>query len=320
MADTYPDRVRSLIYVDPSFRSPEPAPAGSAAVWSFLTAILTQPGWPDEQLGDFLHPERFPDWPDSLPGADAISRVPTRPPFGTEGQRRRRPARRGRTRWKTRSAGARRLGTAGPGVPYEESAALLDAMPRARLVTVDDSGHLPQWEQPAVFNAALLAFLRALNERPPHEDRRLRMRHCRPAATSHRRGPGWRRERAAWAGDAEGGAPFVEADPSRPDRVVGFDVDIAVADRARSRPCAPVRHGHVHVDRSVDYTWRRGHRPERHRGYRRTTRPLAVTVPYYEFREVLAVRDADADRLRTLEDFAGGAWRRSEARSRTRFF
>ena len=64
MADKYPDRVRSLIYVDPSFRSPEPAPAGSAAVWSFLTAILTQPGWPDEQLGDFLHPERFPDWPD----------------------------------------------------------------------------------------------------------------------------------------------------------------------------------------------------------------------------------------------------------------
>ena len=27
-----------------------------------------------------------------------------------------------------------------------------------------------------------------------------------------------------WAGDAEGGAPFVEADPSHPDQVVGFDV------------------------------------------------------------------------------------------------
>ena len=30
-----------------------------------------------------------------------------------------------------------------------------------------------------------------------------------------------------WAGDPEGGAPFVEADPRQPDRLVGFDVEIA---------------------------------------------------------------------------------------------
>src|SRR5262245_44162760 len=30
-----------------------------------------------------------------------------------------------------------------------------------------------------------------------------------------------------WGGDAEGGSPFVEADPSDPTRVVGFEVDIA---------------------------------------------------------------------------------------------
>ena len=30
-----------------------------------------------------------------------------------------------------------------------------------------------------------------------------------------------------WAGDSEGGAPFVEADPSHPDRQVGFDVEVA---------------------------------------------------------------------------------------------
>ena len=28
-----------------------------------------------------------------------------------------------------------------------------------------------------------------------------------------------------WGGDAEGGAPFVEADPADPTRVVGFDVE-----------------------------------------------------------------------------------------------
>ena len=30
-----------------------------------------------------------------------------------------------------------------------------------------------------------------------------------------------------WAGDAEGGAPYVEADPADPTTVVGFDVEIA---------------------------------------------------------------------------------------------
>ena len=53
-----------------------------------------------------------------------------------------------------------------------------------------------------------------------------------------------------WAGDPEGGAPFVEADPSHPDEVVGFDVEIAGAARARPRPHAGVRQRHVHVDRS----------------------------------------------------------------------
>ena len=30
-----------------------------------------------------------------------------------------------------------------------------------------------------------------------------------------------------WGGDAEGGAPFVEADPADPSRVRGFDVEVA---------------------------------------------------------------------------------------------
>ena len=30
-----------------------------------------------------------------------------------------------------------------------------------------------------------------------------------------------------WAGDPEGGAPFVEADPADPNKVAGFDVEIA---------------------------------------------------------------------------------------------
>ena len=30
-----------------------------------------------------------------------------------------------------------------------------------------------------------------------------------------------------WGGDSEGGAPFVEADPTDPAKMVGFDVEIA---------------------------------------------------------------------------------------------
>ena len=166
VADRHPDRVASLIYVDPSFRSPETAPAGSAAVWSFLTAILTEPGWPDEQLSDFLHPERFPDWPDRyrvqmqyrgfrrarLSELKANAAVDQREEVARVGKHDRPVL----VVW----------GRQDPVVPYEESAALLDAMPRARLVTVDDAGHLPQWEQPAVFNAALMTFLRAIHATP----------------------------------------------------------------------------------------------------------------------------------------------------------
>ena len=33
-------------------------------------------------------------------------------------------------------------------------------MPRARLVPVEEAGHLPQWERPDVVHPALIAFLR----------------------------------------------------------------------------------------------------------------------------------------------------------------
>ena len=45
---------------------------------------------------------------------------------------------------------------------------------------------------------------------------------------------------------------------------------------------------------------------------------LAVTVPYYEFREVLSVRDADASRLTSLADLRGKTVATLEGRSPTR--
>jgi polar amino acid transport system substrate-binding protein len=108
-----------------------------------------------------------------------------------------------------------------------------------------------------------------------------------------------------WAGDPEGGAPFVEADPARPDRLVGFDVEMAalIASGLGRTP----EFVNVRFD-SIDQSVARGDADIGLSGIedtpaRRTT--MAVTLPYYEFREVLSVRDADADRFKSLADLRG---------------
>ena len=108
-----------------------------------------------------------------------------------------------------------------------------------------------------------------------------------------------------WAGDPEGGAPFVEADPARPDRLVGFDVEMAalIASGLGRTP----EFVNVRFD-SIDQSVARGDAVIGLSGIedtpaRRTA--MAVTLPYYEFREVLSVRDADADRFKSLADLRG---------------
>jgi polar amino acid transport system substrate-binding protein len=108
-----------------------------------------------------------------------------------------------------------------------------------------------------------------------------------------------------WAGDAEGGAPYVEADPADPTRVVGFDVDLAgLIARGLGREPRFVEVAFASIDQSIA----RGDAeiglsgiedtPARRASY-------AVTVPYYQFREVLSVRSADAGQFRTLADLRG---------------
>ncbi len=108
-----------------------------------------------------------------------------------------------------------------------------------------------------------------------------------------------------WAGDAEGGAPFVEADPSHPETVAGFDVDIAnLLARTLGRPPQFVMITFTSIDQSIE----RGDAEIGLSGIedtatRRAT--LSPTIPYYEFREVLSVRTSDASRFRTLADLRG---------------
>jgi polar amino acid transport system substrate-binding protein len=108
-----------------------------------------------------------------------------------------------------------------------------------------------------------------------------------------------------WGGDAEGGAPFVEADPSDPRKLVGFDVEIAeLIARELGRQPQFVQVAFASLDQSAargdfdiglsgieDTPGRRG--------------AVAASIPYYRFKEVLTVRASDRERYRTLADLRG---------------
>jgi pimeloyl-ACP methyl ester carboxylesterase len=161
-ADKYPDRVRSLVYFDPSIRRPyglslfEHMPL----VWSYFTVLLDERFWADDQLGDFLHPERFPDWPARY-----------REQMQFKGFRRSRLLEVATNAGQDQSDQLRRVGQhprpvlviwgkQDKNVPFEESEFMMDSLPQAHLVPVDQSGHLPQWEQPDIVNTELINFLR----------------------------------------------------------------------------------------------------------------------------------------------------------------
>src|SRR6186997_916756 len=101
-----------------------------------------------------------------------------------------------------------------------------------------------------------------------------------------------------WAGDAEGGAPYVEADPADPSGVVGFDVEVAqLIAKGLGREPRFVEITFASIDQSIA----RGDADIGLSGIEDTTArrsAYAVTVPYYQFREVLSVRSADAGRFR----------------------
>jgi polar amino acid transport system substrate-binding protein len=108
-----------------------------------------------------------------------------------------------------------------------------------------------------------------------------------------------------WGGDAEGGAPFVEADPADPSKLRGFDVEIAaLVARKLGRTPAFVQVAFQSLDQSAA----RGDFDLGLSGIEDTPSrraALAATVPYFEFREVLTVRAADAARFHGLADLRG---------------
>jgi polar amino acid transport system substrate-binding protein len=109
-----------------------------------------------------------------------------------------------------------------------------------------------------------------------------------------------------WGGDAEGGAPFVEADPADPSRVRGFDVEVAdrIARGLGRRGAQFLQVQWSNIDQSVE----RGDFVIGLSGVEDTPARRArhaVTLPYFEFREVLAVRPEDARRIHGLAELRG---------------
>jgi polar amino acid transport system substrate-binding protein len=108
-----------------------------------------------------------------------------------------------------------------------------------------------------------------------------------------------------WGGDAEGGAPFVEADPQDPSKVRGFDVEIAqIMAAGLGRTAQFTQVAWASIAQSVE----RGDFDVGLSGVEDTPAlraRFAVSLPYFEFRQVLAVRAADSSRYHTLADLRG---------------
>jgi polar amino acid transport system substrate-binding protein len=108
-----------------------------------------------------------------------------------------------------------------------------------------------------------------------------------------------------WGGDQEGGAPYVQADPRDPSRMVGFDADLAalIAHDLGRRP------EFVQLTfQSLDQSALRGDFDIALSGIENTParrRAVPTSIPYYEFREVLTIRTSDRARFRALADLAG---------------
>ena len=108
-----------------------------------------------------------------------------------------------------------------------------------------------------------------------------------------------------WGADAEGGAPLVEADPRNPSQMVGFDVEIAgLIARALGRRPQFVQVAFTSLDQSAlrgDFDIGLGGIEDS--AARRQV--LGVSVPYFQFREVLTVRIADRKRFQSMASLRG---------------
>ena len=161
-APTHPQRIRTLNLIDPSNARPTiPWQLQVPLLGPYLFQVAAVPTMADNQATDFLHPERFPGWAERY-----------RPQMAFHGF--------GRALYRSRmqltqvdfDAMYATIAKAGlpvqliwgkqdPTIPVAQSAHIRRAIPAVEYTEIDQSGHLPQMEQAAVFNQRTLAFLNA---------------------------------------------------------------------------------------------------------------------------------------------------------------
>ncbi len=161
-ASTHPQRIRTLNLVDPSNSAPQlPWQMRAPLLGPYLFQTGAVPGMADNQSSDFLHPEQFPGWSERY-----------RPQMQYHGF--------GRALYRSRVAlshenfdalyaAIARAGTPvhlvwgkqDPTIPVAQSAHIRNAIPSVTYREIDQSGHLPQMEQAALFNHDMLSYLAA---------------------------------------------------------------------------------------------------------------------------------------------------------------
>ena len=162
-ADRHPDRVRSLVLVDPAFgnRQAVPFPLGVPAVGEYVMTTVASQKMAPGQLTDFLHPELHPDW---------VSRYRVQMQYKGflramlatyRGDVGRRPAASFTTLTHSQIPILLIWGKEDHTVPYLRSDTVRAAFPRAEFHPIDSAAHLPQIEQAAVVDSILVRFLRA---------------------------------------------------------------------------------------------------------------------------------------------------------------
>jgi len=164
-ADHHPERVRSLIYIDPVFNTGRQLPPEERSAWAWNVYMVFRGGTDSMatgQLFDFFHPERHPDWPiryrvqQQFRGSrEALRRtraaIAVAPHQAEEIRKVGRDPRPVLIIW----------GRQDRVVPISGSRSLLAAMPQATLIAVDSAGYLPHLEQPKLVGSAVVKFLRA---------------------------------------------------------------------------------------------------------------------------------------------------------------
>jgi pimeloyl-ACP methyl ester carboxylesterase len=159
-ADTHPDRVRTVILVDPAIgvSRETPLPLRNAFTGN-LALTFGASSMAKGQLDDFVHPERYPDW---------VSRYEVQMRYAgfrrsiLETQRHdvfKQPARSFRTIARSGIPMLVLWGKEDHTVPFFFSDTIRAAFPQAEFHAIDDAGHLPHIEQAAVVDSILMKFL-----------------------------------------------------------------------------------------------------------------------------------------------------------------